>query len=262
MSQSDLKKTIRFLKSQGVPDEIDAAVILGSGLGDFETQIENVTRIPYSKIPAFPEPTVEGHSGTLLSGRVEGKHIIAFSGRFHRYEGFSFEETHAPVYLVRALNAKKLLISNAAGAINTSFKTGDLVIIESILRQNLSISARGYQPFAYNHTETAKLAKELISKNGHEIKSGTYLYAFGPNYETKAEIRAFRKMGGDMVGMSTAPELFEASRLGLKTVALSLVTNMAAGIEGKKLSHDEVKATAETRKKEFAEVVKLLIREL
>lgn len=262
MNRPDLKETIQFLRNKGISDEIETAVMLGSGLGDFESHINQLKKIPYKQIPSFPEPTVEGHSGTFLCGRVEGKNIIAFSGRFHRYEGFTFEETHLPVYLAHALNAKKLLISNAVGAINTSFKVGDLVIIDSILRQNLSISTRGYQRFGYNHTETAERAKQLILENGYEVKSGTFLYSLGPNYETKAEIRAFRKMGADTVGMSTAPELFEASRLKLKAVALSLVTNMAAGIGDEKLSHDDVKAAAETKKQAFGEVIKLLIKKL
>src|SRR5699024_4334685 len=122
------------------------------------------------------------------------KNIIAFSGRFHRYEGFPFEKTHLPVYVANALNARKLLISNAVGAINKSYNVGELVVIESIIRQNLAISARGYQPFGYQHAKTAKQARELISKNGYDIKGGTFLFSLGPNYETKAEICAFREM--------------------------------------------------------------------
>lgn len=262
MKPPDLTDTVKFLNNEGISGEIEAAVILGSGLGEFQSQIEQKVQIPYKNIPSFPEPTVDGHSGTLISGKIEGKNIIAFSGRFHRYEGFSFQQTHLPVYLTKALGVKKLIISNAVGAINKSYKVGDLVIIESVLRQNLSISARGYQPFPYFHTKAAKRAFHIITKKGYEIKNGTFVFVLGPNYETKAEIRAFREMGGDTVGMSTAPELFEASRLKMNAVAISLVTNMAAGINAQKLSHTEVKAAADTKKDEFAGVVRLLIKAL
>ncbi len=251
-----------YIQEQGVMPEIDAAVILGSGLGSFAEQISNPEAISYASIPHFPVTTVQGHAGELILGSIESKNIVAFAGRFHHYEGFSFEQTHIPVYIAKALNVKKLLISNAAGAVNRSFNIGDLVMIESVMRQNIAISARSHKKFRYNHDKTAGQAHRLLTTNGFNIKKGTYLYCKGPNYETKAEIRAFRKMGADMVGMSTAPELFEASRLKLKTVAISLVTNMAAGIEAGTLNHDEVKAAAEAKKEVFAEIIKLLVKKL
>lgn len=257
-----MDETAAFIRRQGVPKQFDAAVILGSGLGSFTQNIHITRTIAYNDIPNFPVSTVQGHAGDLIFGEVEGRNIVVFSGRFHHYEGFTFEQTHIPVYVAKALNAEKLIISNAAGAVNTSFSAGDLVVIESVLRQNLSITARGHKKHRYTHETTAEQALQLLRDHQFDVQKGTYLYCKGPNYETKAEIRAFRKMGADMVGMSTAPELFEAARLELKTVAVSLITNMAAGIEAVKLNHDEVKAAAEKKEETFAKLVKVLVKEL
>ncbi|MDZ7717138.1 MAG: purine-nucleoside phosphorylase [Balneolaceae bacterium] len=254
--------SIAFLKDQGIPEKPDAAVILGSGLGGFAEQIENPVLIPYKDIPHFPVTSVTGHDGNLISGTVKDKHIIAFSGRFHYYEGFSFEQAAIPVYTAKALGAKKLIISNAAGAINTDFKVGDLMIIDSVMRPNIPISPSGYKQHRYNHYPFAEEARKIAADLSLSVQRGTYFYATGPNYETKAEIRSLRVMGADAIGMSTAPELSEAARLRLKAVAISLISNMAAGVTKEKLDHNEVKLAAESRKKDFARLVKELIKKL
>jgi purine-nucleoside phosphorylase len=256
------EESVAYLRGQGVPDNLEAAVILGSGLGSFGEQIEQQTHIPYSSIPRFPATSVEGHDGQLISGKVEGKKVIAFAGRFHHYEGFSFEQTAMPVYVAKALGAKKLIVSNAAGAINTDFSVGDLMIIDSVMRQNLSITPKGNKKYRYNHYPTAEKTRKLAAGLGLPVQRGTYLYVKGPNYETKAEIRAFRTMGADAVGMSTAPELSEAARLNLKAAAISLISNMASGVTGGKLDHEEVKAVANSCKDDFARLVKKLVAEL
>lgn len=251
-----------FLLEQGVRELPDAAVILGSGLGSFAGEIKNQITIPYTGIPHFPVTSVTGHDGNLISGTVDGSTVLAFSGRFHHYEGFSFEQVALPVYLSKALNTKKMIISNAAGGINTSFEVGDLMVIEDVMRQNISFSTPGHSLFRYNHYPNLLRVRELAGGLGISVRQGTYLYVTGPNYETKAEIRAFRVMGADAVGMSTAPELAEASRLGLKTVAVSLISNMAAGVQPGRLSHEEVAETAASRKEDFGNLVKALISDL
>ncbi len=252
----------KFLSGKGIPQEPEAFVILGSGLGSFSQEILNATILPYNSIPHFPITSVKGHDGKLISGEINGKQIVAFSGRFHHYEGFSFEQTALPVYVAKALNTGKLIISNAAGAINTSFKVGDLMVIEDIIRQNMTISPKGHPRFRYSHHRWIPLVRELATDLGIATQQGTYLYVKGPNYETRAEIRAFRTMGADAVGMSTAPELMEAARLGVKTAAISLISNMAAGVTANKLSHDEVARAASSRKEEFAKLVKTLVERL
>lgn len=257
-----IEESVTFLKEQDIPGNLEAAVILGSGLGSFGEKISDPTFIGYEKIPHFPSTSVKGHDGRLISGMVEGKNIIAFSGRFHHYEGYDFEETAIPVYIAKALGVKKLIISNAAGAINTDFEVGDLMVIDSVMRQNMGISPRGNPQHRYNHYPFADKARKLAAGLGLAVQRGTYIYVTGPNYESKAEIRAFRKMGADAVGMSTAPELFEAARLRLKSVAISLISNMASGVTKQKLDHEEVKIAAESRKEDFANLVNKLVLEL
>lgn len=263
MSLPDFTNDITgFLSKQKIPTDIEAAVILGSGLGGFTEQIENPLAFSYSNIPSMPVSSVPGHAGKLIFGQVNGKNVMAFSGRFHHYEGFSYEETAIPVYLAKALAAQKLIISNAAGAINTSFSVGDLMVIESIIRGNHLISPQGHQKHRYRHHQYVDEVRKLAANLGLVTQQGTYMYVTGPNYETKAEIRSFRRMGADAVGMSTAPELFEAARLDLKSVAISLISNMSTGVTGEKLDHEEVKAAADTRKEDFAKLVKVLIDKL
>lgn len=257
-----IRETASYLHEEGVPHKPEAAVILGSGLGGFAEYIEEPIRIPYASIPHFPLTSVTGHEGRLISGKVNGKNIIAFAGRFHHYEGFSFEQTALPVYVAKALEAQKLIISNAAGAINTRFSVGDLMVIDDVLRQNLSLSPPGLSKHRYNHYLHTDRVHKIAAELGLAVQRGTYMYVKGPNYETKAEIRAYRIMGADAVGMSTAPELFEAARLELKTAAISLICNMGCGVLPGKLSHDEVKTAAESRKGDFAKLVKKLVLEL
>lgn len=262
MSLPDYIQTIKdFLIENNFPAQIDAAVILGSGLGTFGEHIQNTITIPYGEIPDFPQSTVEGHSGSLIFGEVEGKSTLAFSGRFHHYEGHAFAKTVLPVQLAKAFEVYKLIISNAAGGINLRYHVGDLMIIDSIIKQYVMVSEPALQTWDSNFENYAHQVKQIARNLGIETQMGTYLFVKGPNYESKAEIRAFRKMGGDAVGMSTAPELTEAAKLGVKTAAVSLITNAAAGVTGAKLDHTEVKEAADKKKEVFARLVKGLIRE-
>lgn len=254
-------KIIEFLKGQKLPSKIEAAVILGSGLGGFADHIKAPYAISYADIPGMPVSSVEGHAGQLIFGQVSDKNIMAFSGRFHHYEGFSFEQTATPVYIAKALEAKKLIISNAAGAINTSFSVGDLMVIKDIIRNNLAISPRGFGKHRYLHHQWVDEVRQLAASLGLVTQLGTYMYVTGPNYETASEIRAFRTMGADAVGMSTATELFEAARLELKSTAISLITNMSTGVTADKLNHEEVKAAANARKDDFARLVTELVKD-
>jgi purine-nucleoside phosphorylase len=252
---------INFLKKKDIPSDIEAAVILGSGLGSFTSHIQSQLAIPYKDIPSMPNTTVKGHDGKLIFGSVKNQSVMAFSGRYHHYEGYSLEQTATPVYLAKALGAKKLIISNAAGAINTSFSVGDLMIIEDVIRGPVSISPCGYLKYRYLHHKWVDCVGELAAELQLVTQPGTYMYVTGPNYETKAEIRAFRRMGADSVGMSTATELSEAARLKIKSTAISLISNMATGLAKGKLDHNEVSAVANSRKDDFAKLVKKLIME-
>jgi purine-nucleoside phosphorylase len=250
-----------FLTEHGFPEQIDSAVILGSGLGSFGDEIENADSITYGDIPSFPQSTVEGHSGSLIVGEIEGKTVLAFSGRFHHYEGHDFSKTVLPVQLAKAFGVNKLIISNAAGGINLRYRVGDLMIIDSILKQYFMVSEPALHTWDSNFEKYARQVKKIARDLGIETQMGSYLFCKGPHYESKAEIRAFRKMGADAVGMSTAPELTEAAKLGVKAAAISLITNAAAGVIDQKLDHAEVKEAADKKKDVFAKLVKGLIRE-
>jgi len=252
-----------FLVKKGLPDTFNSVIILGSGLGDFANHITQPFEIPYSDIPHFPVPTVQGHSGKLIEGKIADKPILAFSGRFHHYEGHNLETTVLPVHLAKVFNAKNLVVSNAAGAINTNFSIGDLMVIDDVFRLFQKISPSSANSlYRYTAGSLANRVRQVAASIGLTLQRGTYLYVKGPNYETPAEIRAYRKLGADVVGMSTAPELIEASRLDLPAAAISLVTNMASGVLKGKLSHDEVKEAAQIRKGDFARLVTELVRVL
>ena len=251
---------LSYLQSQGCPEQIHAGVILGSGLGEYTEALRITHTIPYSEIPSFPHSTVEGHSGALIFGNLENRTMMVFSGRFHFYEGYEIDETVIPVRLIHAIGAKKLLISNAAGGINLSYNVGDLMVIDNIIRPHRLMMQQSSK-WHWNMKRYSDIAFSAAIKLGLTVHRGNYLYVFGPNYETKAEIHAYRIMGGDAVGMSTAAELMEATRLGLPAVGISLITNAAAGITGEALNHDEVKVAASTRKEDFALLVSRLIIE-
>ncbi len=245
----------QYLIDKGIPSKLDAAIILGSGLGEFGANIQNPTIIPYIDIPKFPQSTVVGHSGALIIGEILDKTVIAFSGRFHFYEGYPFSTTVFPVQLAASFQVKKLIISNAAGGINLDFQVGDLMVITNVIHPYVEIPIIEKENWLDSLNKNASSVQNIAKNIGIATKNGTYLYVTGPNYETKAEIRAFRTLGGDAVGMSTAPELMEAYNLGLQTTAISLITNAAAGVTDQKLNHAEVKEAAEMKKDEFAKLV-------
>jgi purine-nucleoside phosphorylase len=262
MPQSEsLPELITHLNNSGIPASVDAAVILGSGLGGFSSQLQNAVSIPYSDIPGFPQSTVEGHSGSLFYGMIGNRHVLAFSGRFHHYEGHPFERTILPVQVAAAFNARLLVISNAAGALNSRFSPGDLMLIDDLLQIGFKVLPAGPpHSFRYNIDALIPLVRKTAIELGIELKQGTYCYVKGPTYETRAEIQAFKRLGADVVGMSTLPELIEAQRLGISTIGITLVTNMGTGISTVKLDHSDIKDVAEKRKKDFGNLVTSLIR--
>lgn len=263
MIRSDhLAEVKEFLTDNGFPGKVEAAIILGSGLSGFTSFIKDPVNIPYQQIPQFPTTSVQGHDGALICGTIEKQSVMVFSGRFHHYEGYPFSTTVLPIYLSNLFSADKIIISNAAGAVNPTLNVGDLMVIDDIFRLFQKVSTRPSQKFIYNLYSWAEKTRTIASRAGLHVHSGTYLYVKGPNYETKAEIRAFQQLGVDVVGMSTAPELIEASRLNLPAVAISLVTNMATGLGSSKLDHSEVKQAADSRKEDFSKLVIELIKKL
>ena len=240
----------------GVPD---CAVILGSGLGKFTQCLENPVIVPYSEIPGFPVTSVAGHDGALYFGELQDMKVLAWSGRFHHYEGFPFGLTLLPVNVSNALGCNALLVTNAAGGINYRFQVGDLMLIDDIISLPVKVSPHNrlfVQRFI--NDRLVRDTEQIALKAGIQVRRGCYLYAKGPVYETKAEIRSFRFMGADAVGMSTAPELHEAVRLGMTCLGISLITNLATGMGDTVLDHSEIKEAASLREKDFPELITLL----
>ncbi|MSR66839.1 MAG: purine-nucleoside phosphorylase [Pedosphaera sp.] len=224
------------------------AIVLGSGLGDFTRQIENPTVISYSQLAGFKKPAVRGHAGQIIAGDLSGLPVTVFSGRSHYYEGHSMAEITFPVRVMAEMGIDSVLFTNSAGAINRSFKPGDLMIIRDHINfigdNPLRGAAREFsQPIFVDLTnaydlDLARLLRQAAGRK--KPKQGIYLALSGPNYETPAEIVAFRKLGADAVGMSTVPEVIVARQCGLRVAAISCITNMAAGIHKTKLNHEEV----------------------
>jgi purine-nucleoside phosphorylase len=239
-------------------------VILGSGLGSFVDTVAG-REVPYRRIRGFPQPTVEGHRGLL---KLSGSTVVA-SGRFHYYEGWSMDDVVLPVFLLHGLGVRTLVITNAAGGINRDYQAGELVLIRDHINLMGLNPLRGPNPEgsgprfpdmsqAYSR-ELRQVAQQAAGKPLHE---GVYAAFSGPTYETPAEVRMAERLGADLVGMSTVPEVIACSHLGIRVLGISCVTNMAAGILERPLSHQEVMQTAGRIAPAFARLVSEILRRL
>ena len=260
------KEAVQYIKEKIGDRNPDTVIVLGSGLGVLKEDIENKVIIKYEDIPEFPVSTVEGHAGELIIGELSGKTIIAMNGRFHYYEGYDIKQTVFPIRVFALLGVKNIILTNAAGGINTNIKEGSFMVIndhlsffaESVLRgkNEDEFGVRFPDMSEVYDKEQREKMKSIIEKHTGNSLEGVYAYMKGPSYETPAEIRALRTLGADAVGMSTVPEAVVARHSGMKVVAVSCITNMAAGVSNKQLSHEEVKETAERVKGEFKEIIK------
>ncbi|MCL2368354.1 MAG: purine-nucleoside phosphorylase [Oscillospiraceae bacterium] len=258
-----------YLESKLEGRKPQVGMILGSGLGDYADQLENPIAIPYADIPGFLSSTVEGHRGQFMVGEREGKMIIAMQGRFHYYEGYSQAEITMPVRVMKKLGVETLFITNAAGGINLSFAEGALMVISDhinfsgqnpLIGPNLDEFGPRFPDMTRVYTKELREAVISSAKSeGIELQEGVYIMYSGPNYETPAEIRFMRTMGGDAVGMSTAPEAIVAAQAGLRVLGISCITNMAAGVLDQPLDHAEVMITAERVRKTFTRVLDLAL---
>ena len=248
------------------------AIILGSGLGNFASHVENPTTIPYADIPHFPQSTVEGHSGKLVLGTIAGIPIAVMQGRVHAYEGYSMAQVTFPTRVLGLLGVRKLIVTNAAGGINTRYGQGAIVAISDHINLTGTNAALGPndprfgQRFfdmstAYSPT-LRKLAIAEAAKQNWTLDEGVYLAVLGPSYETPAEIRAFRTLGADLVGMSTVHEVIIARHMGIEVLGLSVVTNMAAGVLDEPINHEEVMDTGRRIEGQFTSLLKALIPRL
>lgn len=245
-------------------------LILGSGLGVLADEIENPVVIPYSEVPHFPTSTVQGHAGQLVIGQLSGKTVIAMQGRFHFYEGYSMQQVTFPVRVMKELGIETMFVTNAAGGINTDFKPGDLMIISDhinnmgtnpLIGKNEEQLGPRFPDLSEAYCKNLRaLAKKVASDINLSVQEGVYIGNTGPTYETPAEVRYLRTMGGDAVGMSTVPEVIIARHAGIKVLGISCISNMAAGILDQPLTHDEVMETTEMVRENFLTYVKSLVK--
>ncbi|WAM34614.1 purine-nucleoside phosphorylase [Caldicellulosiruptor morganii] len=263
-----VKEAAEFIKNH-IPEIPEIAIILGSGLGEFAETMENRVVLKYSEIPHFPVSTVKGHKGNLVFGEVKGRKILAFQGRFHLYEGYKVHEVVFGVRAAGLLGIKSLIVTNAAGGISQFLSPGDLMVIKDHINLSGENPAIGEDAqyfgerffdmtYAYDR-EIIEKAKDVYKKNRVDYKEGVYAFLKGPSYETPSEIKMLRILGADAVGMSTVPEVIAARQMGLKVFGISCITNMAAGILDKKLSHQEVIEVSNMVAEKFKKIIVDLI---
>ena len=245
------------------------AIILGTGLGQLASEITDKFEISYSEIPNFPVSTVEGHSGKLIFGKLGGVDILAMQGRFHYYEGYNMKEVTFPVRVMYELGIKTLFVSNAAGGMNPEFKIGDIMIItdhinffpEHPLRgKNFPTGPRFPDMHeTYDH-ELIKLATEIAKEKNIRLTYGVYVGTQGPTFETPAEYRMYRTLGGDAVGMSTVPEVIVAHHCGIRTFGVSVITDLGGFDVPVEVSHEEVQEAANQAQPFMTEIMREMIR--
>jgi purine-nucleoside phosphorylase len=267
---SDVGEAARAIQSRS-PLRPVVGLVLGSGLGGFAQTLEKPVVIPYAEIPRFPIATAIGHKGELALGHAAGVPVAVMSGRVHYYEGYRAEEVVFPVRVLARLGVKVLVLTNAAGSVNVNYKPGELMVISdhiNLMGVNPLVGANDEQlgPRFFDMSEAydpalREIAEKACWKAGVTVRHGVYVAVAGPSYETPAEIRAFRTLGADAVGMSTVPEVIAARHMGVRVLALSCITNLAAGVSKKKLDHLEVLEVGRKVQASLADVLSRIIQE-
>ncbi len=241
-----IKKSADYIRSIIKNDSADIAIILGTGLGGFAKSIKGID-IPYSDIPGFPVPSVKSHEGRLIFSEIADKKVLCFVGRIHYYEGFPMSKVVMPVRVMKELGVKALVITNSAGSLKQDLKPGDLMIITDhinmmgtnpLIGQNISEHGPKFvdmtEPYSKDFIKTIKQFSPV------PLKEGVYVGVSGPSFETPSEVKFFRQIGGDAVGMSTVPECITANHCGIKTLGLSCISNYTSGVTDQRLDHDKV----------------------
>ncbi len=266
-----MNKSIDYIQEK-IKNQPEIGIVLGSGLGDFADAIEDKIEIPYTEIPGFPVSTVKGYDGKLIFGQINSKEVCVMKGRIHYYEGYDIKEVVYPIEVLAGLGIKTIILTNAAGGVNTDFEPADLMIITD------HINLMGKNPLIgpndedlgprfpdmtdlYNK-ELVEIAENSAKKLGIGIKEGVYMYFTGPSYETAAEVRMARILGADAVGMSTVPEAIIARHRGLKILGISTITNISTGILDTPLDHTEVVEVGKEVAGKFKELLKEIIEEI
>ena len=266
-----IDEAVRYIRSRSTLQP-EIGVILGSGLGDVVEAVEIETAIPYSEIPGAKASTVLGHQGRMIFGRANGRNVVVMQGRVHYYEGYEMHEVMFLSRVIGRLGIRQLVVTNAAGGVNTSYVAGDLMLISDHINlmginplRGPNVEALGvrFPDMTEAYPESLRAIARAVAKEiGIEVKEGVYLALSGPTYETPAEIRAFRVLGADAVGMSTVPEVIAMGHMNIPVLGISCITNMAAGILKQKLTHQEVIDTTTRVQKQFTDLVLGILKKL
>lgn len=251
--------------------EAEIGLVLGSGLANC-IQLDNPIVLPYEEIPGFPVSTVAGHKSEWVFGTLHGKKVCMMRGRFHYYEGYSLEDVILPIRVMKFLGVKTVLLTNAAGGVNPEYAPGDLMVISDVINYSginplIGKNEEEFGPRFPDMTNAMtpalqSLAKECAKQLDISLQSGVYMWFSGPSYETPAEVRMARVLGADAVGMSTVPEVIAAHHMGLDVLGISSITNMAAGITGRPLCHEEVMEVGKQIETKFASLISLVIKKI
>ncbi len=247
-------------------------LILGSGLGAYAGTFTNRSEIPFEDLPSFPRSTILGHAGKMILGEAEGVPAVALQGRVHFYEGYSMEDVVFPVRVLGALGVRQLVVTNAAGGIDVDLQPGDLMLITDhinlmgtnpLIGKNIDELGVRFPDMSEAYDASMRTAAcKVAARLEISLKQGVYVGLTGPSYETPAEIRMFRLLGGDAVGMSTVPEVIVANQMGIRVLGISCITNMAAGILPRKLTHQEVMDTTARVQEQFISLLQGTIPQL
>ncbi len=265
-----LSKKIIARRLDGFVPEI--LITLGSGLGFMADEVENPIYVPYDEIPNFKTCTAPDHKGRFVFGQLCGRNVAVMQGRLHCYEGYTMEEVTYPYRTIRLLGAEKLIVTNAAGCVNMSWKAGDLMLIADHIRlfgfgplqgENIPEFGPRFNDMTYVYTpRLQELAEKKARKLDMPLRKGVYMYFPGPSFETPAEVRAARVLGADAVGMSTVPEATVAAHCGMEVLGITVLTNMAAGVLQQRLTGEEVNIAANQAAKDFSALIRECLKEM
>lgn len=266
---TQLQETAQFIQSK-IAAKADTAIILGSGLGNLSTKIETEFEIPYSSIPNFPVSTVEGHKGRLILGTLNGQKVWVLEGRFHFYEGYSPEQVSFPVRVLKLLGVQNLILSNAAGGVNPDYQVGDLMIIKDhisfftinpLIGKNESALGTRFpdmsEPYAQEFIDKAKA---IAATHQIKVHEGVYVGVTGPTFETRAEYKLIKFVGGDVVGMSTIQENIAAVHCGMRVFAISVVTDLGIREDNNVITHQEVLEAANAAEPKLTLIISDLVK--
>ena len=266
---TQLKETAQFIQSK-IAAKADTAIILGSGLGNLSTKIETEFELPYSAIPNFPVSTVEGHKGRLILGTLNGQKVWVLEGRFHFYEGYAPEQVAYPVRVLKLLGVENLLLSNAAGGVNADYAVGDLMIlrdhislftINPLIGKNESDLGTRFPDMSEPYADIfIQKAKAIANANGIKLHEGVYVGVTGPTFETRAEYKLIKIVGGDVVGMSTVQENIAAVHAGMRVFAISVVTDLGIREDNNVITHQEVLEAANAAEPKLTLIISDLVK--